>query len=233
MALVFYRRKWKKLSLEIEKINFAAGTISNMHYHVKSLTSCKYLSAFNIPYALPCQKLDILQVMNTFNRKWRKFLSNFAHICPGPYTEGGGAAVAVAPPPQRKLNLQFLLYSKYIGQDKSCLIFKYIGTLSSFPPWQKSPAYGPVSVSLICETKCKSFPSKSSFVPKMMHGVFICSLLCIYTFMLTVLMLNKFTYSHVHTFNRRNQNYDWESSILCPQTKSRTVTFSFKQPFTT
>ena len=28
-----------------------------------------------------------------------------------------------------------------------------------------------------------------------------------YAFMLTVLMLNKFTYSFEHTFNRRNQDY--------------------------
>ena len=48
--------------------------------------------------------------------------------------------------------------------------------------------------------------------------------------MLTVFtMLNKFSYSHERTFNRRNQNYDWKSSILCPQSKiSRTATFSFK-----
>ena len=45
-----------------------------------------------------------------------------------------GAAGAVAP--QRKLNLQFLFYFKYIGQNKSCLIFEYT-------PWQKNPAYGP------------------------------------------------------------------------------------------
>ena len=45
---------------------------------------------------------------------------------------GGGAEMAVAP--QRKLNLQFLFYFKYIGQDKSCLIFKYIGALRSFAP---------------------------------------------------------------------------------------------------
>ena len=49
--------------------------------------------------------------------------------------------------------------------------------------------------------------SKSSFI-KQDYGVFICFLLCIYTFLLTVLMLNKFTYSHEHTFNRRNQDYD-------------------------
>ena len=53
-----------------------------------------------------------------------------------------GAAGAVAP--RRKLNLQFLFYFKYIGQDKSCFIFKYIGALSSFAPWQKNSAYGPV-----------------------------------------------------------------------------------------
>ena len=47
--------------------------------------------------------------------------------------------------------------------------------------------------------------------------------LCIYTFILTVLMLNKFTYSHEHTFNLRDQDYDWKSSILCSQSKSRTV----------
>ena len=54
----------------------------------------------------------------------------------------GGAAEAVAPPP-RKLNLQFLFYFKYIGQDKSCLIFKYIGPSARLPPWEKNPAYGP------------------------------------------------------------------------------------------
>ena len=32
--------------------------------------------------------------------------------------------------------------------------------------------------------------------------------------MLTVLMLTKFTYSHEHTFNPRNQDYEWKSSIL-------------------
>ena len=41
--------------------------------------------------------------------------------------------------------------------------------------------------------------------------------------MLTVLMLNKFTYCLEHTFNRRNQDYDWKSSILCPQSKYRTL----------
>ena len=54
----------------------------------------------------------------------------------------GGAEGAVAPP-QRKLNLQSLFYFKYIGQDKSCLIFKYIGSSARLPPWQKNPAYGP------------------------------------------------------------------------------------------
>ena len=32
--------------------------------------------------------------------------------------------------------------------------------------------------------------------------------LCTYSLTLTVLMLNKFTYSHEHTFNRCNQDYD-------------------------
>ena len=56
---------------------------------------------------------------------------------------GGGGQQGRLPPPQRKLNLQSLFYFKYIGQDKSCLIFKHIGVLSSFAPWQKNPAYGP------------------------------------------------------------------------------------------
>ena len=33
--------------------------------------------------------------------------------------------------------------------------------------------------------------------------------------MLTASLLNKFKYSHEHAFNRRNQDYDWKSSILC------------------
>ena len=41
--------------------------------------------------------------------------------------------------------------------------------------------------------------------------------------MLTVLMLKEFTYSHEHTFNRSNQDYDWKSSILCLKGKSRMV----------
>ena len=71
-------------------------------------------------------------------------------------------------------------------------------------------------------TKCISFHFKSSF-PSHDYGVFICFLLCIYSFTLTVLMLNKFTYSHEHTCNRRDQEYDWKSRILCPHSKSRTV----------
>ena len=64
------------------------------------------------------------------------------NLVPGPYTEGGGeAAGAVAP--QRKFNLQFLFYFKYIGQDKSCLIFKYIGALSSFAPLAKKSCVRP------------------------------------------------------------------------------------------
>ena len=47
---------------------------------------------------------------------------------------------------------------------------------------------------------------KCSFT-KQDYGVFICFLLCIYTFMWTVLMLNQLTYSHEYTFNRRNQDY--------------------------
>ena len=54
----------------------------------------------------------------------------------GPYTEGGGGQQGQLPP-QRKLNLQFLFYFKYIRQEKNCLIFKYIGVLSSFAPLAK------------------------------------------------------------------------------------------------
>ena len=61
----------------------------------------------------------------------------------GPYTEGGGGAAAAVAPPQRKLNLQFLSYFKYIGQDKSCLIFKYIGAFSSFAPLAKKSCVRP------------------------------------------------------------------------------------------
>ena len=56
-------------------------------------------------------------------------------------------------------------------------------------------------------TKCKSFPSKSSLTTQD-YDVFICFLLCICAFMLTALMLNKFKYSHEHSFNFRNQDYD-------------------------
>ena len=38
----FNRQKYEKLNLATENINFAGGTIFNMHYHVKSWTSCKY-----------------------------------------------------------------------------------------------------------------------------------------------------------------------------------------------
>ena len=69
-------------------------------------------------------------------------ISHSAARIQGPYTEGGGGQQGQLHP-QRRLNLQFLFYFKYIEQDKSCLIFKYIGTLSSFAPWQKNPAYGP------------------------------------------------------------------------------------------
>ena len=43
--------------------------------------------------------------------------------------------------------------------------------------------------------------------------------------LLTVLMFNKFTHAREHTFNRRNQDYDRKSSILYPQSKSRTVAY--------
>ena len=56
-------------------------------------------------------------------------------------------------------------------------------------------------------------PFKSSFTAQD-YGVFICFLLCIYTFMLTLLMFNKFTYFHEHTFNRRNQATT-ENPVLC------------------
>ena len=56
---------------------------------------------------------------------------------------GGGGVAAGAVASQRKLNLQFLFYFKYIGQDKSCLIFKYIGTLSSFAPLAKKSCVRP------------------------------------------------------------------------------------------
>ena len=58
------------------------------------------------------------------------------NLVPGPYTEGGGQH-------QRKFNLQFLFYFKYIGQDKSCFIFKYIGALSSFAPLAKKSCVRP------------------------------------------------------------------------------------------
>ena len=43
------------------------------------------------------------------------------------------------------------------------------------------------------------------------------SFLRIYTFMLTVLMLNKFTYSHEHTVNRRNQETSVIQYIVSPK----------------
>ena len=68
---------------------------------------------------------------------------------------GGGAAGAVAP--QRKLNLQFLFYFKYIGQDKSCLIFKYIGALSSFAPLAKKSCVRPWAISCrILQRSCNN-----------------------------------------------------------------------------
>ena len=65
-------------------------------------------------------------------------------LASGPYTEGGGGGGQQGQlPPQRKSNLQFLFYFKYIGQDKSCLIFKYIGVLSSFAPLAKKSCVRP------------------------------------------------------------------------------------------
>ena len=64
----------------------------------------------------------------------------------------GGAAGAVAP--QSKLNLQFLVYFKYIGQDKSCLIFKYIGALSSFAPLAKKSCVRPCNLRLHMPKTC-------------------------------------------------------------------------------
>ena len=45
----------------------------------------------------------------------------------------GGQQGQLSPPPE-KITLAILFYFKYVGQDKSCLIFKYIGALSSFAP---------------------------------------------------------------------------------------------------
>ena len=42
----------------------------------------------------------------------------------GQYTEGRQQGQL---PPQRRLNLLFLFYFKYIRQNKSCVIFNYIG----------------------------------------------------------------------------------------------------------
>ena len=77
----------------------------------------------------------------------QSYISRVVGSLAGPNTEGGRAAGAVAPPPpQRKLNLQFLFYFKYIGQDKSCLIFKYIGALNSFAPLAKKSCVWPCSL---------------------------------------------------------------------------------------
>ena len=47
-----------------------------------------------------------------------------------------------------------------------------------------------------------------------------------------VFLYAPFMHLYLHVDSIINQNYyDWKSSILRPQTKSRTVTFSFKQPF--
>ena len=96
--------KIKKLSLEIEKNNFAAGTVSNMHYHLKSLTSCKYLSAFNIPYALPCMSKArhpasyeyFQQEMKEVLIKFCTYLSRAVHRGAG----GGGGSSGSCPPPR-------------------------------------------------------------------------------------------------------------------------------------
>ena len=69
----------------------------------------------------------------------RKFSQMFQYLGQGHTQRGGGSRGSC--PPQRNLNLQFLFYFKYIGQDKRCLIFKYIGALSSFAlPGKKSCA---------------------------------------------------------------------------------------------
>ena len=71
-------------------------------------------------------------------------------------------------------------------------------------------------------TECKSFRSKSSFATQN-YGVLYAFFHDLYFYVDSIVRLNKFTFSHEHTFNRRNQDYAWKSSILCPQSKSRTV----------